>query len=159
MRILLLPIVFTCLVGCAHVISPQVRGEVDPEVALEAVFTDPKAYEGKMVMLAGVIVSAENTEAGTYIEVVQKPMDFRGRPKKSDLSYGRFFVIYEGYLDITIYSPGRGVTVAGKVMGKKVKQIGEMEYSYLVLKSKELQLVTSQGGYPVFFSIGIFHTF
>ena len=38
-------------------------------------------------------------------------------------------------------------------------RIGEMEYPYVLLKSKELHLVDGHGGSPVGFSIGTFHTF
>jgi starvation-inducible outer membrane lipoprotein len=54
---------------------------------------------------------------------------------------------------------GRKVTVVGEVLGKKTRRLGEVQYPYLLIKSKELHILKLRSGYPVEFSIGIWKTF
>jgi outer membrane lipoprotein len=155
----LLLLTLIAIIGCAHIISQTVRDEVDMEITPEMLFRDPDAYWGKTVLLGGVIIGAKNTDAGTYIEVVQKPLDYRGKPKDTDISFGRFLVLHTGYLDPAIYSPGRKLTVAGEVSGKRVQPLGEIQYVYPLIKSKEPHIMKPRSDYPVGFSIGIWQTF
>ncbi len=155
MKRFLLILIITSLFGCAHVVSKELRekayGEPPPSVLLK----DPDSFKGRIVILGGVIISSSNTEGGTYIEVLQKPLDYQGRPEDTDVSSGRFIIFYEGYLDTAVYSQSREVTVAGEVMGKKVRPLGEIQYPYLLIKSKETYLFEPRYYMPVHFGIGI----
>jgi outer membrane lipoprotein len=145
--------------GCAHVVSQELRDRAEKEITPIDLMKNPDAYKGKFVILGGVIASSINMKEGTYIEVVQKPLDYRGRPEDTDISLGRFIILHEGYLDTAIYSQGREVTVAGEVMGKMIRPLGQIQYQYLLIKSKELYLFEPRYGVPIRFGIGIWHTF
>jgi outer membrane lipoprotein len=155
MKRFLLFLVIISILGCAHVISKELRDKAYGEPPLSALFKDPDEFKGRIVILGGVIVSTTNTEEGTYIEVLQKPLDYRGRPEDTDTSYGRFIIFSEGYLDTAIYSQGRELTVAGEVMGKKLLPLGEIQYPYPLIKSKELHLFEPSYDIPIQFGIGI----
>ncbi|MEW6215125.1 MAG: Slp family lipoprotein [Nitrospirota bacterium] len=157
-RVFLLLIIILLISGCAHAISQEVRHQ-SVELSPEVILKDPDTYKGKMVRLGGMIISSKNTDEGTYIEVLQKPLDYRGRPEDTDISFGRFLILYEGYLDTAIYSMGKDVTVAGEVLGRQIRPIGEIQYPYLLLKSKEIKLFEPRYGLPIRFSIGIWTTF
>ncbi len=159
MKKLSLILIIMTLLGCAHVISKEIRERVDKGVNPEALLKDPESYKGKFIILGGVIISSRNTDEGTYLEVLERPLDSLERPEATDKSRGRFIILYEGYLDSAVYSKGREVTVAGEVMGKMARPLGEMEYPYLLIKSKELHLLESRSGFPIRFEIGVFHTF
>ena len=158
-KIILTSIALTLLLGCGHVVSREMRKSVDREITAPALFKDPDAHKGRIVMLGGIIASSKNTEEGTYLEVVEKPLDFRGGPKDTDISHGRFLILYDGYLDTVIYKEGREVTVVGEVLGKKIRQLGEAQYPYPMIRSKELYLFEESRRMPVSFGIGVFHTF
>jgi outer membrane lipoprotein len=128
------------IVGCAQVISKQLREQVAKELTLSVVFKDPEVYKGKNVLWSGVIISSVNLKEGTIIEVVQKPADRRGKPKDVDESEGRFLALYPGYLDVAIYNGGRKVTVAGEVQGKRIQRLGEIDYTYPLISAKEIHL-------------------
>jgi len=128
------------LVGCAPVISKELRGQVAKELTFQEVRKDPEAYVGKIILWSGVIVKSINLKEGTLIEVLQKPADRRGRPRDVDESEGRFLALYSGYLDVAIYSQGKEVTIAGEIKGKKVLPLGEIEYSYPLVSIKEIHL-------------------
>lgn len=143
------------LSGCAHVVSEGLRSQVDTSIPPSLLFADPEAYRGRVVILGGDIVSTENTSNGTTVEVVQKPLDHRGRPQVSDRSVGRFLVLFDGYLDPLIYQKGKLITVAGEIIGRTVRPLGQMDYSYPLIKSRELYLIEPGYGIPVFFGIGV----
>lgn len=140
-------------------VSKELRDIATKEIAPIDIMKDPDVYKGKIIIIGGIIVSSINTKEGTYIEVVQKPLDYRGRPEDTDISYGRFIILYEGYLDTAIYSQGREITVAGEVIGKIMRPLGQIQYQYLLIKSKELHLFEPRHGVPIRFGIGIWHTF
>ncbi len=139
--------------------SDELRSEAAPGITVDLLFLNPEEHIGKTVIMGGNIVKSTNSQEGTYIEVVEKALDFRGRPKHTDRSQGRFIIFHEGFLDSVIFSEDRNVTVAGEVLGKTVRPLGEIDYSYLLIKSREIHLVKPGERFPVQFGIGIGHTF
>jgi outer membrane lipoprotein len=126
--------------GCAHVISKQVLNEVDRNATFAQVVKAPDAYVGKTVLFGGDIIETRNLPDKTVIAVLQRPLSRRGQPAGGDLSEGRFIILTSGFLDPAIYSPGRQVTIAGKVVGKEVYPMGEIKYAYPVIEKQELFL-------------------
>lgn len=155
MKQFLLLFIIVSLFGCAHIVSDELRQKADGEQQMPVLFKDPDSFKGRIVILGGVIVSSTNTKEGTYIEVLQKPLDYCGRPKDTDTSFGRFIILYEGYLDTAVYSQGREVTVAGEVIGKTIQPLGEIQYHYPLIKSKEIHLLAPRYFLPLHFGIGI----
>lgn len=151
-------ILILILTGCAHVISEQVLNTVDRSITARNIFANPDTYVGKMVILGGTIVKTSNTSEGSIIEVVQKPLDYDGRPLDRDESSGRFLVKSEEFLDSAIYSKGKDITVAGVIAGKKEMKLDEIMYTYTVIIPKELHIFKPYPmiiyGYP---SSGIFY--
>lgn len=148
--------------SCAHVISDEALKTVNKNIKVENIFTETDYYKGRNVLLGGMILNVRNEEKITYIEVLEKPLDFRGYPENTDVSRGRFLVYYEGFLDSAIYARGKFITVVGEILGTTVGKIEKADYKYPVIKSKELKLVRleEKGGQPTFhFGIGIFKGF
>jgi outer membrane lipoprotein len=128
------------LAGCTHVISRGVLQEVDTSVSFVQLSKDPTAYIGKTVLLGGDVIEAKNFTDKTLVVVLQRPLGSRGEPGAGDVSEGRFIIQAPGFLDPAIYSPGRKLTVAGMVVGKEVRPLGEIEYTYPVIEKRELYL-------------------
>jgi outer membrane lipoprotein len=126
--------------GCVHAISRDVLKEADKEITFAALVKEPAAYQGKVVLLGGVIVKTVNKKEGTLLEVYQTKLDSEGRPTDTDRSGGRFLALYQGFLDSEIYKQGRQVAIAGTVQGEKVQPLGEIEYRYPYLLIKEIHL-------------------
>jgi len=149
-RYLLLFPFFIFTLGCAHVISNDLRANVDLSLTFTQVYQDPNAYKGKFVMWGGEIIKTLNQKDGTTeIEVLQRPLNWRGEPKVTHVSEGRFLVFVEKYLDPYIFRRGRKITVAGEIKGEKIKPVGEMDYRYPLLLSKEFYL-WEEYYYPVY---------
>ncbi len=158
-KIILIFVIVLFLSGCAHVISQELREQTDKGLTTEMLFKNPEAYKEKVVILGGIIISTQNSKKGTYVEVLQAPLDYRGRPEDTDFSYGRFIIYYEEYLDAAIFSKGNAITVGGKVLGKTIRPLGEIQYTYPLIYAKEIHLFGQESTSPIYFSIGVFSGF
>ena len=147
------------LTGCAHVISKEALNEVDTSVTFVQVAQDPDAYKGKTVLFGGDIIEAQNLQGRTLVIVLQRPLGRRGEPAAGDVSEGRFILRNPEFLDPAIYSPGRKITVAGTVVGKEMRPLGEIEYTYPVIEKRELYLWPEEEAAPaeprVHFGVGV----
>lgn len=127
--------------ACAPVISDKSLREATLSISFHELQKNPDAYLGKVVILGGVILSSTVKQEETSIEVLQQPLDRQYRPENRDVSYGRFLVVFQGFLDPAIYAPHRLITVAGEVTGKKVLPIKEIQYTYPLLAAREHALI------------------
>ena len=136
---LIFGIVLFLTMGC-HVISKQVREQANPSVTFQEILKDPEKFKGQTVILSGLIIETTNTKEGTLIKVLQRPAGFRGQPKDTDETGGRFLALDDRYLDTAVYAKDREVTIAGEAVGKKVLPAGEIEYTYPVIHVKEIYI-------------------
>ena len=98
----MLLVVLLLLAGCTPVISRQLREQVRPDTTFKEILNAPERYQGQMVILSGIIIDAKSTKEGTWFEILQSPAGFRGEPKDTDKSEGRFLVHNDSYLDLNI---------------------------------------------------------
>jgi outer membrane lipoprotein len=133
------------LYGCSTTQDRSNHEESYEKVPFSEIIRAPKQYRGKVVRLGGVIIDVVNEEKGSTIEIVEQPLNWRGRPKVGDVPGGRFLVVSEKFLDKAIYQPKREVTVVGEIIDKKVGQIGEATYTYPVLSLRDIRLWKSSG--------------
>ena len=133
-------IVAALFTGCAPAALREVSKEVTPGITVVQVASDPAPFIGKKVLWGGIIVSSENMAKETRLDIVEIPLGAIKRPGNSDLSRGRFIVEHEGFLDTAIYAKGREITVAGEIAGTRKGKIGEMDYTFPVLKGIKLHL-------------------
>jgi outer membrane lipoprotein len=106
-------------VACGSVISPPAQNLADSELSYAQLASNPEAYVGKVVIIAGIIIEAVNTPEGTRLVLLQYPTNRRGRPQTHESSGGRFLVLAPEYLETAIYRSGRAVTVAGEIRGQR----------------------------------------
>ncbi|MCA9422609.1 MAG: Slp family lipoprotein, partial [Nitrospira sp.] len=69
--------------GCASspVEIPEIlQNQIDPTLRFSDVIQHPEAYQGKMLMLGGEVLSAKRLAEGTRLEVLQIPLDEYQRP-------------------------------------------------------------------------------
>ena len=147
---LLLLSLLAFLSGCAHVISKDLRGKADPTLTFREVFQNPNAYQGRTVIWGGDIVQTVNQKDGTtLIEVFQRPLGLRGEPEDTTASEGRFLILAEKYLDPYLFKGGRKITVAGEILGERIRPLGEMDYRYPLVSSRQIHLWKEYYYYPI----------
>ena len=140
------------LSGCVHVISKDLRVKSDPHLTLGLVRQNPESYKGKWVVWGGEVIETTNQkDETTLIEIFQRPLDWREEPKRTNISEGRFLILSEKYLDPYIFGSGRRVTVAGEILGEKIRPLGEMDYRYPLVLSKQVHLWDYYYSYPYYY--------
>lgn len=139
------------LAGCA-VVSKQALREVDENITLRVVQEHPENYIGKKVLWGGTILSTENKEGFSEVEVLESELAYDKSPKDGD-SEGRFIVESKKFLDSNVYKTNKRITVAGTVKGTEVRKIGKTDYTYPVIVPFEMRLFeppSAQPGYGEF---------
>lgn len=144
-----------CMIGCGHVVSPQARSLVDQSLSVEMLFRNPSAYKGKVILVGGTVVAVRNSKAGCFLEIIEHPLDSRGRPRDKDVSHGRLILLSREHLDPELFARGRFVTAVGEVLGEVVHPLDEIEYPYPLLGSKELHIIDSGRQAPLGISVGV----
>ena len=127
------------LAACAP-ISQDIRRQADASAPYSEIQKNPDTYLGEMVIWGGVIIETTNLKESTAIKVIQTALDMQQRPTDLDSSQGRFIIRVDRFLDPDIFKKGREVTVGGEVSGKETHPIGEIRYTYPVVRAKEVKL-------------------
>ena len=148
-KFLLLFLLIISISSCAHVISKDIRKNSDPSLTLKQVSQNPNAYQGKLVIWGGEIIETNNQKDGTtQIEVFQRALGSKGVPMDTVASEGRFLVLADKHFDPYLYQRGKKITVAGELIGEKIQPLGEMDYRYPLLSSKQIYLWPEYYYYP-----------
>jgi len=139
------------VVGCAPVISTELNAGADTSLSFKEVQGNPETYKGKIVLWGGEIIQVLPQENGTtFIEILEWPLGWWDKPRKTVEFRGKFLVSVKEPLDLSIYKRGKRVTIAGEIQGEiegsKVKELSDSTYRYLVLLSKEMHV----WGYPFY---------
>ncbi len=141
--------------GCAPVFPKEALDRVNRDITFKELQKDSDHFLGAWVMVAGVIIATKTTKEGSFIEVLQKPMERDGRPVDTDTTEGRCIAQTTEFLDEAVYHPGRLITIIGEVAGKKIMPIDEIMYQYPLLTAKALHLWRPSSGPRFFFGIGV----
>jgi outer membrane lipoprotein len=128
------------LQSCSYAISPDVSRTADRTITFEQLQADPSSFKGKTVILGGLIASVRHVKSGTLIEIVQKELDYWGKPLRTKRTGGRFIVHQSRALDSLVFSPDREITIAGEVTGTEERSPGEAAILYPLINAKEIKL-------------------
>ena len=146
----LLCLLTAALMACAPM-SQEIRREADASAPFAEIQKDPDRFKGSVVIWGGLIIETTNLKDSTVLKVMQTALDFQKRPSDLDRSEGRFIVVVDRFLDPDIFKKGREVTVGGEVSGKETHPIGEIRYTYPVVRAKEVKLWEKGLPYPPYY--------
>ena len=127
------------LTGCASTTGFNMEG-VTINKTPDQLIRDFDLHKNTVVLLGGTIVNSTNIKAGTQLEVLAYPLDSGHAPIADTPTSGRFIVLYRGYLETLEYAPGRDVSITGILTQKVEGKIGEVDYTYPFLESKQIHL-------------------
>jgi len=128
------------LQGCSYAISPDVSRTADKSITFERLQADPSSFKGKTVIFGGLIAQVHHVKNGTLIEIIQKELDYWGKPRRTDRTGGRFIVHQPRQLDVLVFAPGREISVAGEVTGTEERSVSESVAMYPLLSAREIKL-------------------
>ncbi len=151
MKLYPLMLLFVFLFACAP-ISEQTRGGVDASLSFKEVAKSPDTYKGKIVLWGGEIIQTLSQDDGsTLIEILEWPLSWTERPRRTISFQGKFLILFKEPLDASLYRSGARVTVAGEIQGsmegEKTKSVSDPTYRYPILLNKEIH-VWEHRSYP-----------
>jgi len=104
--------------GCAPAISPSLQQQAGPPVDFAALSANPEAYQGRLVILGGEVMSVQPWgKDGSLMTINQQEMSRLGDPRGAP-SGGTFVVESDQWLSPSTYQPRSTVKVAGVVQGR-----------------------------------------
>jgi len=136
---------FSFVFGCAPVISTELKAGADTSVSFKEVQKNPEAYKDKIVLWGGEIIQILPQENGTtLIEVLEWPLGWWDKPRKTIEFRGKFLVLAKEPLDPSTYKRGNRITIAGEIQGEvegsKIKELTDSTYRYPVVLNKEMHV-------------------
>jgi outer membrane lipoprotein len=123
----------TLLAGCASEVPRAIREAPADAVTVTQVRADPARYQGRVVRWGGTIIAVNNLPDSTTVEVLDRPLDWEGRPHAGEEGRGRFIARVTGFLDPAQYQKDRALTVAGPLVGTETRAVGDYPYAYPVV--------------------------
>lgn len=131
---LFLPFLILLLVGCASSRVPPVISEApEKPVSVSEVQQTPDRFLGQQVRWGGTIVGVRNRKQTTEIEILSRPLDADGKPRKKKPGTGRFLALLTGFADPVEYPEARLLTITGRLEQVATRPIGEYPYRYPVV--------------------------
>ncbi|HMU30932.1 MAG TPA: Slp family lipoprotein [Nitrospira sp.] len=118
-----------------QILPDQLQQQIDPTVTFPELKANPSAYQGKTIMVSGIVVKSKRRKDQTEIEVLQIPTGTGAVPSKDRArSQGRFLAVKSGeFLDPAVVDAGTPVTVVGEVGPPVTRPMDDGEYTYPVL--------------------------
>jgi len=126
--------------GCASYPDNVAVAEGTELIAFTDVNKSESNFIGKTVRWSGIIAKISNEKTITKLDVLYYPASNNGRPKTNDEPLGRFRVVIDGFVDPAVYRQGKAITVLGQLKEPETAKIGEYEYEYPTLISKNIYL-------------------
>ena len=122
------------------VVSKEVRDTAISVPSFAELIQDVEAYRNQVVILGAHVLEIENKPDGTAIKALQVPLKTGDKPGSKDHSQGRLIIHTTQFLDPEVYTKGRKVTVAGKIVAGASNATQASPIPYLELKAEELHL-------------------
>lgn len=120
--------------GCASTIPATIRSVPPGAPSVAAARAGLPTGPIYVVRWGGDIATVENFGDHTDLQIVDRPLDANGQPKRTDASEGRFLARIPGFLDPEIYQAGRELTVVGTLDGTVHRTIGQYNYALPLVK-------------------------
>lgn len=144
------PLLIACLLLNACTNLPRaIKDAPVGDLQFGSVQEDISAYSGSAVRWGGTIVTVENEEHSTWVQVLSYPLNRFGQPMLEEPVQGRFLVQSRKFLDPAIYIKGLEITVAGMLNGSAERMVGKKSITLPVVQAEENYLWPDydRGGY------------
>ena len=122
--------------GCASQVPVLIKLPPEPDHSYQQVKENTAAFQNQNVRWGGKIISVENKETTTWIEILANPLNSYGRPSSNNNYQGRFIAKVEGFLDPEHYSKDRKISIYGTIDTELVRRIDDHPYNYPLVSAK-----------------------
>lgn len=140
-RYIALALICLAFASCSNALTDGLLSTFDPELTFSQIRNSPENHLDEQFMWGGFIVSGKHKDAGTFLEIVQNPIDVNGLIIDPDVSDGRFIAFFpDKFLDPSIYERGRLITTVGFLINTISGDIANKTYTFPVLEVTEVTL-------------------
>lgn len=133
---LIYTLVLLVLSGCASQVPVLIKLPPEPDPQFQQVKHNIESHRDQNVRWGGKIISIENKQDSSWIEILASPLGYSGEPNSVDNYQGRFIARIDGFLDPEFYRKDRQLTIYGKVENEIIKHIDDHPYSYPLVHAK-----------------------
>lgn len=133
-------LLFTTVLIAACASQPSFKDEGIDHTLTPALAKQDRITMGEKVIWGGTILNSENLKDKTRLEILSYPVDQKGRLKKDAEPGGRFYALYDGYLETAEYRKNRWVSLTGQYAGTDSGKVGEADYTFPVVNISQLYL-------------------
>jgi len=126
--------------ACSSHIPPEIRQPLENAPSVAEVRETTDEHLEKNIRWGGVIIDIENKQETSWLTVLAFPVDGLGEPMNYKSEQGRFIAIVDQFLEPTLYSKDREVTVTGKLLRIETRKVGEFPYPYPIVQVEQLYL-------------------
>ena len=138
-----------------RIVPRDIRKQVDWSVSFPELRAAPSAYQGRTVVLGGVVDRTRREQGKTEIEVTQLPLTDGLAPYEDRTrSGGKFIAVQHGSLERAVHA-GDPITVVGRVEGNTGEEERDGTYPVIAVDRVvdwESLSVQYAGGYPPYAS-------
>lgn len=120
------------LSGCSN-IPEKIRSAPVNDIQLNQVQSQEEPPSNQEVRWGGEVVSIENNNNASIIQMVQYPLNHYGKPITNKPSEGRFLAQTTEFIDPVVYKQGTLLTFIGILTGKAVRKIDQKELNMPIL--------------------------
>ena len=128
------------MTACSTHIPPEIKQPIEGAPGIGEVRDSADAYISKKVRWGGVILDTENKQDASSLTIVAFPLNKDGEPQVSDQSTGRFIAVVDAFLEPTVFSRDREITVTGTLLKTQTLNVGEFAYEYPVVQVKHYHI-------------------
>jgi len=134
LSLLLWPLTILALLlsSCATTAPPALHQKVAQADEIFPAQSSVEQKTGLSVRWGGRIIETLPENGRTCFQIMARPLKRDGRPAadggNDDPHLGRFLACHAGFYDPAIYSPGRDMTVLGKISSHPSVRIGDYDY-------------------------------
>ncbi len=115
------------------------------DASFEQISSSEASFKGKVVVWGGTLVGRGVDAQGSWLEVVQRPLDLNWSPLLNDESSGRFLVYFKsGEIDLKEAREGRLATFAGSVAQGQTRTLGQRAFFYPALDYRDHHFLEPQ---------------
>jgi len=113
--------------------------QIDWRVSFSELQAASSSYEGRTVVLGGIVLNSKRTTRGTELEILQVPLNGGLSPAGDrTASQGRFLAVQPDGLDLASIDKGTHLTVVGTVEGAETRAFDDTQYAYPVVQVRRL---------------------
>lgn len=123
----------TLLSGCVTVPDAIKGTSAMPQQDLARVMNAPELFIGQEARFGGKVLSVDNQQGKTRLEIATVRLDEGARPTLNEPSRGRIYADVSGFLDPVDFR-NQLVTVVGPIVGTTDGKIGNTPYKFLVMQ-------------------------